>query len=96
MVDLISESEKSRVERMVKELQTEEEILLDQFTDSLVNNAENTATVTEVDRTEDMDAKNKGAGDDSKLTETLDPATIAAPMDIDADIDDEVEVVYVM
>ena len=68
---------------------------MDQFTDSLFNNAEATATVTEVDLTNDMDAENKGAGDDSELTETLDPATIAAPMDTDADINNEVELVNV-
>ena len=45
--------------------------------------------------TKDMDAENEDAGDNSKLTGTLDPATIAAPMDINADIDDEVELVNV-
>ena len=80
---------------MVNESQTEEEILLDQFTDALFNNTEAMATVTEVDLTKDMDAENDGAGNDNELTEILDPATIAAPMDIDADIDDDVEVVNV-
>ena len=94
-VELISKSKKSRADRMVKECQTEEEILLDQFTDSLFSNAEATAPVTEVDLTKDMDAENEGAEDDTELTEILDPATIAAPMGIDADNDDEIEAEHV-
>ena len=39
-VELISKSEKARAQRMVRECQTEEKILLDQFTDSLYNNGE--------------------------------------------------------
>ena len=94
-IELISESKKSRADRMVKESQTEEEILLDQFTDALFNNTEATATVTEVDLTKDMDAENDGAGNNNEVTEILDPVMIAAPMDIDADIDDDDEVVNV-
>ena len=94
-VELLSESEKSRADRMVKELQTEEEILLDEFTDALFNNAEATATNLEIDLTKDMDAEKDGEGDENELTVILDPATIAAPMDIDTDVDDDVEVVHV-
>ena len=94
-VELLRESEKSRADRMVKESQTKEEILLDQFTDALFNNAEAMATVTKVDLTKDMDAQNDGEGNENELTAILDPATIAAPMDIDADIGDDVEVVHV-
>ena len=68
-VKLISESEKVRAERMVKELQTEEEILLDQFTDALFNNAEATVTVTEteVDLINNLNAENANDDDNNKF-----------------------------
>ena len=77
-VELISRSEKARAERMVKELQTEEEILLDQFTDTLFNNSEATVRVVEVDLTNDLNAENGNDNNDNEFTEMIDPVAIAA------------------
>ena len=90
-VALISKSEKARAEQMVRECQTEEKILLDQFTDSLYNNEERFANSTDVTSTSGVidltESHNDGESNDGndkfykEDTFELDPATLAQEID---------------
>ena len=88
-VELISKNKKSRAERMVRECQTEEEILLDNFTDSLYNRARGGAGEME---NPVVDLSNNN--DDSADFE-LDPAATAAPNDVETNVGDEVKLAAV-
>ena len=99
-VELISESEKARADRMVKECQTEEEILLDQFTDSLYNNGERFADAenvesasTIVDLTGTNDHENNEENTNFRYDNTfeLDPATLAEAIDVNVNEGEEDE-----
>ena len=91
-VELISESKKARAERMVRECQTEEEILLDQFIDSLYNNGKRFANSTDgtsasdtVDLTESNtngESNDENANFCEEDTFKLDPATLAQELDL--------------
>ena len=91
-VELISESEKARAERMVRECQTEEEILLDQFKDSLYNNGERFANSNDgtsasgvIDLTESNTNGENNDGDDNFCDEhtfELDPVSLAQELDL--------------
>ena len=90
-VELISESERSRAERMVQECQTEEEILLDKFTDSLYNHAEGIAN------TGDDDGESKSIvnlvdpenDNEESLEYEMDPGVMADSIDLVTNEGDE-------
>ena len=90
-VELISESEQSQAERMVQECQTEEEILLDKFTDSLYNQAENvTNSATEdceVNHIVDLvDDENEN---EEAMEYEMDPGAMAETIDVEMNDGDE-------
>lgn len=99
-VELISETEKSRTERMVRECQAEEEILLDKFNDSLYNWAEDQSVETDdtngintsIDLVIDESSRNVSNEDDSFK---LDPAAMATPNEFDTNVGDKADLAAV-
>lgn len=87
-VKLIDESEKERTERMVKECQTEEEILLDQFTDALFNVSQNNSSNKNDANQNGSDSGAIDLTNDIKVEKEpatvigFDPATMAGDIDL--------------
>ena len=92
-VELISESEKQRAERMVRKCQTEEEILLDKFTNSLYNVADQNAETESVDskshsnRVVDLTSA-ENETDNGGIEFEMDPQVMADNLDIDRNAED--------
>ena len=90
-VELISESEGSRAERMVQECQTEEEILLNKFMDSLYNHAENVANIKmEGNELNNIMKLVDGENDNEQNIEyEMDPGVMAVSIELDTNDGDK-------